>query len=94
MPTIGDTTDPQGTRRPKEDPLVDEYDTFKPLNIPDRASQVNLPSDILPIDAYGIFSLFFSDAILNVIAQNTNRFARIREDNLKKKSPDRHPKEP
>lgn len=68
MPTVGNTTDFQGTKRPKEDFLVNKYDTFKPLNILDHAFQVNLPSDILPIDVYGIFSLFFNDAIFNVIA--------------------------
>ena len=47
MSTVGDTTDSQGTRRPKENPLADEYDTFKPLNIPDCAPQVNFPLNIL-----------------------------------------------
>ena len=68
MPTVGNTTDSQSTKRAKEDFLVNKYDTFKSLNILDHAFQVNLLSDILPIDAYGIFSLFFSDAIFNVIA--------------------------
>ena len=56
---VGDSNDPQGTQRPKENPLVDEYHILRPLNVPDRASQVNLPSDILPINAYNIFTLFF-----------------------------------
>ena len=67
MLIVGDFTDPQGTQRPKKNLFVDEYYAFKLLNILDRASQVNLPSNVLPTDAYGIFSLFFGNAILHVI---------------------------
>ena len=92
MSTLGDFTDPQGTLQLKENFLIDEYYTSKPLNIPDRAFQVNLLSDIFPTNAYGIFSLFFGNVILDVIAQNTYKYARIQEADLKWKHPNRHPK--
>lgn len=61
---------------------------------PDRIPQINLPPDGLPTDAYGIFSLFFGDAIPDVIAQNTYKYARIREAELERKHPSRHLKKP
>ena len=42
-----------------------EYPPFDPT--------VNLPSHITPNDALGIFSLFFSDPILDIIVENTNK---------------------
>ena len=42
MPTVGDSTDPQGTLQPKENPLVDEHHTFNHLNIPNGAPQDDL----------------------------------------------------
>lgn len=80
MPTGGDSIHPQGVQRPKENLLVDEYPTSKPLNIPGRVLHINLPPEVLPTNAYGIFFLFFGDGILDVIRRiptNTRVFERL-----------------
>ena len=84
MATIGDSTDPQGTKRPNEDPLLHCAHIFKPVIVADRPSKPCLPSTISPNDAYGIFSLFFTDNVLDTIAKNTNSYARSRGAHLPK----------
>ena len=94
MPIVSNFTNLQGTKQLKENPLVEEFHTFKPLNILNHIFQINFLSDIFLINAYSIFSLFFSDQIFNIIAQNTNKYAHIQKANLKRKYPDIHPKKP
>ena len=89
MPSEGDPTDPKGTKRPKEDPLTEEYHTFHPLVVPPRHRKLNFPPNVQPNDAYALFSLFFSDDILNIIARNTNTFAYVRESRLEQEKPNR-----
>ena len=85
----GDPTDPKGTKRPKEDPLIEEYHTFNPVLVSPRHQKLFLPPNVQPNDAYALFSLFFSDPILDVIARNTNTFAYMRESRLEQKNPNR-----
>ena len=77
MATVGDSTDPQGTRRPNEDPLLDIVHTFQPVVVADRPPKLCLPSNVPPNDAYGIFSLFFTNEVLEIIAENTNKYATL-----------------
>ena len=74
MATTGDPTDPRGTKRPNEDPIQLSAHTFKPVIITERPCKVCLPSNIQPDDAYGIFSLFFSDTVLDVLVKNTDTY--------------------
>ena len=74
MATIEDSTDPRGTQRPKEDPIHQSAHTFKPVIIIERPCKVCLPSNIQPNDVYAIFSLFFSDAVLDVLIKSTNAY--------------------
>ena len=78
MVTIGDSIDPQGTKRPNEDLLLHCAHTFKPVVVAERPSKPCLPRHVSPMDAYGIFSLFFTNDLLNTIAKNTNSYARQR----------------
>ena len=93
MATVGDSTDPQGTRRPNEDPIQVSVRTFKPVIVAERPPKICLPKDILPDNAYGIFSLFFTNEILETIAKNTNKYAVQREARLRRES-GRHGKRP
>ena len=72
MATTGDPTDPRGTKRPNEDPILVSAHTFRPVITIERPCKVCLPSHIQPNDAYGIFSLFFTHEVLAVIVKNTN----------------------
>ena len=72
MDTIGDPTDPVGTKRPKAPPIVKSFTHF------DRAKLnrlykpiVNLPPEQAN-NAYTIFTHFFSDSILETIVKHTN----------------------
>ena len=83
MATIGDSTDPKGTRRPNEDPILVSAHTFKPVIVAERPSKICLPSNIRPNDAYGIFSLIFTNDVLAMIAENTNNYGALRHQHLK-----------
>ena len=77
MALIGDSTDLEGTKRPNEDSISDSADVFHPVIVVERPSKPNLPTNISPTDAYGIFSLFFTTDILETIAKNTNKYAAL-----------------
>ena len=72
MTTVGDPTDPEGTKRPKEDPILACAHIFKPVIVAERPPRLCLPSHVSPKDAYGIFSLFFTNDVLETIAKNTS----------------------
>ena len=77
MAIIGDPTDPQGTKRPNEDPTLVCAHTFKPVIVADCPSKLCLPSNIPASNVYGIFSLFFTNDVLKIIVENTNRYAAL-----------------
>ena len=78
MATIGDSTDPQGTRRPNEGPIRKTAHKLKPVCVAERPPRPCLPSHTAPKDACGRFSLFFTNDVLEVIVQNTNQYAALR----------------
>ena len=77
MATIGDFTDPEGTKYPNKDLFLESTHIFKPVIVTERPSRPNLPANISPINIYGIFSLFFTTDILETIAKNTNKYAAL-----------------
>ena len=83
MATAGDPTDPRGTKRPNEDPILESTHTFRPVIVAERPSRICLPLTVRPNDAYGIFSLFFNDDVLNVLIKNTNTYGAQRHRYLK-----------
>ena len=74
MATVGDLTDPRGTKRPCKNLISVFIDVFKPILIPEHFTEVCFPPNIYPENAYGIFSLFFSRDMLNVIIKRTNKY--------------------
>ena len=74
METTGDSTDPRGTKRPLEDPILVSTDVFRPVIVVNRPPKVCLPLHLQPSDAYGLFSLFFNDHMLDTIAKHTNTY--------------------
>ena len=87
MATVGDSTDPKGTKRPNEDPIIVSVHTFKPVVVAERPSKICLPLNISPDDVYGIFSLFFTNDVLEMLVKNTNRYASQRYKELQLKAP-------
>ena len=74
MATVGDPTDPRGTKRPCEDPISVFIDVFKPILFPERYAEVCFSPNIYPDNVYGISSLFLSRDVLNVIIKHINKY--------------------
>ena len=65
--TYPDLTD-TGTLRPDLDPLEKKGTQFDPLKCPQFDCKINLPTNVTPSNALGIFALFFSEPIVkNVV---------------------------
>jgi hypothetical protein len=84
---VVDSTDPT-TTRPNIPPVEKTGSGFIPIDLPPFSSTINLPPHIKPIDAWGLFLLFFPIEQIQVICDNTNARkdrefqARIESDNL------------
>ena len=72
MATVGDPTDPRGTKRPNKNPILVSTYIFRLVIVIEHPCKVCLPPEIRPDYAYGIFSLFFSNKVLAIIIKNTN----------------------
>ena len=72
MATTGDPIDPRGTKRPNKGLILESTHTYKLILITKRPSRPYLPLNIYPDDLYAIFSLFFTDKVLNIIIKNIN----------------------
>ena len=70
--TRPDPTD-TGTLRPDIAPLEKPGTQFEPLECPQFDRKINLPTNITPSNALGIFVLFFSVPMVKIIIQNTNK---------------------
>lgn len=69
---VPDSTDP-ATTRPALDPVEKSGTGFIPMDLPPFQSTVNLPPDIKPSNAWGIFLLFFPREQIEIIVRNTNQ---------------------
>ena len=83
MATIGDSTDPKGTKRPNEDPILVSAHIFKPVVVVERPLKICLPLSVRLNDAYSIFSLFFTNDVLAMIIENTNKYKALHYQHLK-----------
>ena len=77
MATVRDSTDPQGTKRPNKDLIIDIAHIFNPVIITDCSLKLCLPSNIFSNNLYAIFSLFFTNEVLQTITENTNKYADL-----------------
>ena len=59
MATVGNLTDPRGTKRLYKDPISVSINIFNPILVPECHAEVCLPPTIRPDNAYRIFSLSF-----------------------------------
>lgn len=71
--TIADPTDP-GTLRPDLPPATKIGTKFEPMDHPSFAPKIDLPSYVLPGDAFALWSQFFSREQLQIIVDNTNAY--------------------
>ena len=74
MATVGDPTDPRGTKRLYKNPISIFIDIFKPILVLKYYTKVCLPPNIHFNNVYGIFSLFFSRDVLGVIIKHINKY--------------------
>ena len=74
MATVSNPTDPRDTKRPYKDPISVSIDVFKPILVPEHHTEVCLPPNIYPDNAYRIFFFFYSRDVLNVIIKHTNNY--------------------
>ena len=81
MAIIRDFIDPQSTKYPNEDLILESTHIFKLIIVTDYPLKLNLPTNISPINIYGIFSLFFTNNILGTITKNINKYIALREAN-------------
>ena len=86
MATVGDSTDPKGTKRPNKNPIIVSTHTFKPIVVTERPSKIYLPLNISFDNVYGIFSLFFINDVLEMLAKNTNRYISLHYKKLQLKA--------
>ena len=83
MATVGDPTDPKGTRRPDDGPITVSAHRFKPVAVAECPSKICLPPTIRPNNACGIFSLFFINDVLEMLIKNTNKYGALHHQYLK-----------
>jgi hypothetical protein len=72
-----DSTDP-ATTRPALDPIIKTGSGFIPMDLPPFVTTIALPPYIHPIDAWGLFLLFFPENQIRIICQNTNQHMDIK----------------
>jgi hypothetical protein len=68
---VPDSTD-LGTDRSNLRSITDIGDRFEPIQIPSNVSWVNISANISPLDAAGLWGLYFSSEILQIIAKHIN----------------------
>ena len=83
MATVGDSTDPKGTKRPNKNPILVSAHIFKPVVVIERPPKICFPLNIYPNDAYGIFSLFFINNVLDILTKNMNKYGALYYQHLK-----------
>ena len=76
--TVADSTDP-GTLRPNIELETTTGDYFEPLFCPEFEHRTNLPPGLKKDDVFGIWSLFFTRELVELIVLYTNIKGRTRE---------------
>jgi hypothetical protein len=77
--TIFDSTD-KGTLRPNENPLRNQGDLFKPMQLPNWGWEINLPDDVSPDDPITLFTMYYTPEIIDLIVEKTNNYLREPQD--------------
>ena len=77
--TVFDSTD-KGTLRPNEDPLRNQGDTFKPMELPNWGWEINLPNNVSPDDPITLFTMYYTLEIIDLIVKKTNDYPREPQD--------------
>ena len=85
MSTIIVPIDPEVTGGEKP-PVPKPPPSFSPWKTREHVSEPRLPPTLDPLDAYGIFSLFFGPNQYKLIAENTNKNAVIKNTSATEKS--------
>jgi hypothetical protein len=75
MATVGDSTDPEGTKRPNEPVQAHGGTHFVPLPHLDRAPVVICSA---PRNALMLFELYFTDNVWDLLVMNTNKNAHMK----------------
>ncbi len=76
--TVADSTDP-GTLCPNIEPEPTTGDHFEPLFCPEFERRINLPPGLKGDDVFGIWSLFFTRELVELIVLYTNFKGRAQE---------------
>ena len=84
MAIIKNSTDPKNTKRPNKNPILVSTYIFNLVIIAERSPRIYLPESISPKNIYSIFSLFFTNDILETITKNINRYVALQEAYLQK----------
>ena len=75
--SVGDPTDPQGTRRPDETPATNAFQPpYTILKIKERDGGPRLPGDLKPGDTDALIGLFLTSGVFEGICKATNAYAR------------------
>ena len=83
MATVGDSTDPKGTKCLNEDLILVSAHIFKPVVVIERPPKIYFPLNVYPNDVYGIFSLFFTNDVLDILTKNMNKYGALYYQHLK-----------
>jgi hypothetical protein len=74
---IADSTDP-ATTRPDLPPEERVGTGFIPMDLPYFSPSISLPPGITPIDAWGLFLMFFSKEQIRIICENVNQYMELK----------------
>ena len=77
MAIVRDFTDPKGTRRLDNSPIIVSAHRFKPIAVVEYPSKIYLSLTIRPNNICGIFSLFFNNDVLDILVKNTNMYGAL-----------------
>ena len=82
MTIVRDLTDPMSTRHPNKNLILVFICVSKFIVVTERSSKIYLSLNIGPNNIYSIFSLFFINNVLVILAKNTKKYIALREVSL------------
>ena len=83
MATIRDSTDPKCTKRPNKDLILVSTHMFKLVIITEYSLKICLTSTVRPNNIYSIFSLFFTNDVLDILIKNIKKYEAFCYQHLK-----------